>query len=103
VTRRTVGGRPALAPCAVLPERQRTGAGSAAIRGALEAARERGEELVVVLGRAGYYPRFGFVPASGLGIRAPFEVPDEAFMALPLGSAADLPRGAVAYPDAFGA
>ena len=69
---------------------------------ALEAARERGEELVVVLGHAGP-PRFGFVPASGLGIRAPFEVPDEAFMALPLDPAADLPRGAVAYPEAFGA
>ncbi|WP_129656663.1 GNAT family N-acetyltransferase [Rothia halotolerans] len=104
LTRCTVGGRPALAlaPCAVLPERQRMGAGSAAIRGALEAARERGEGLVVVLGHAGYYPRFGFVPASGLGIRAPFEVPDEAFMALPLRPAAGLPRGVVAYPDAFG-
>lgn len=32
-----------LAPCAVLPAHQRTGAGSAAIRAALQSARERGE------------------------------------------------------------
>ncbi|WP_029089273.1 GNAT family N-acetyltransferase [Brevibacterium album] len=104
LTRCTVGGEPALAlaPCAVLPERQRSGAGSAAIRAGLAAAAEQGENLVVVLGHAEYYPRFGFRPASGLGVTAPFEVPDEAFMALLLHPDRPAPRGAIAYPPAFG-
>ncbi|WP_233548664.1 GNAT family N-acetyltransferase [Galactobacter valiniphilus] len=63
LTRCTVGGEPALAlaPCAVLPEVQGRGTGSAAIRAGLDAARARvaegGENLVVVLGHAAYYPR----------------------------------------------
>jgi putative acetyltransferase len=92
----------ALAPCAVVPQLQRTGAGSAAIRAALDVARARGEELVVVLGHPGYYPRFGFTPASRFGIRAGFDVPDEAMMALALDPAAAIPRGTIAYPAAFG-
>ena len=53
----------ALAPVAVLPDRQRQGAGAAVVRAALEAARARGERLVLVLGHPEYYPRFGFVRA----------------------------------------
>jgi putative acetyltransferase len=33
-----------------------------------------------VLGHPGYYPRFGFEPASRHGIRCKWDVPDEAFM-----------------------
>ncbi|MFI9024927.1 GNAT family N-acetyltransferase [Streptomyces sp. NPDC053560] len=108
LTRCHVGGRPALAlaPCAVLPAHQRRGAGSAVIRAALDAARARGEHLVVVLGHPGYYPRFGFVPASRWGISAPMEVPDEALMALPLDAAAPdarpVPGGVIRYAAAFG-
>ncbi|MEU9476984.1 N-acetyltransferase [Streptomyces sp. NPDC048191] len=92
----------ALAPCAVLPDRQRQGAGAAAIDAVLDAARARGENLVVVLGHPGYYPRFGFVPASRYGIRAPFDVPDEALMALPLDPQRPVPQGTIVYPPAFG-
>jgi putative acetyltransferase len=92
----------ALAPCAVLPSVQRSGAGSAAIRAGLEAAREMGENLVLVLGHAEYYPRFGFTRASALGIRPGFEVPDEAMMALALDPDAAIPRGTIAYPAPFG-
>ncbi|MEV8639030.1 N-acetyltransferase [Streptosporangium sp. NPDC051023] len=104
LTRCHVGGDPALAlaPCAVLPSVQRMGAGSAAIRAALEAARAMGENLVVVLGHAGYYPRFGFTPASRFGIRAPFEVPDEAMMAMTLDDTRPVPSGTIQYPAAFG-
>ncbi|MGP3977057.1 GNAT family N-acetyltransferase [Streptomyces sp. 8N114] len=105
LTRCHVEGHPALtlAPCAVLPAFQRTGAGSAAIRAALAAARDRGEHLVLVLGHPEYYPRFGFVPASRFGIRAPIEVPDEAMMALTLGEHTDpVPSGVIQYPPAFG-
>lgn len=81
---------------------ERTGAGSAATRAALASARAMGEKLVVVLGHAGYYPRFGFRPASGFGIRAPFDVPDEALMALPLDDSPAVPGGVIRYPAAFG-
>jgi putative acetyltransferase len=104
LTRCRVDGAPALAlaPCAVLPRLQRSGAGSAAIRAGLEAARAKGEKLVLVLGHPGYYPRFGFTPASGFGIRASFEVPDEALMALTLDPDAETPRGTIVYPAPFG-
>ena len=104
LTRCHVDGQPALAlaPCAVLPAFQGQGAGAAAIRAGLEAARRLGENLVLVLGHAGYYPRFGFTPASGYGIRAPFEVPDEAMMALTLDPGRPVPAGTIQYPPAFG-
>ena len=103
LTRCHVGGTPALAlaPCAVLPRVQRRGAGSAAIRAGLEAARSMGEKLVVVLGHADYYPRFGFRPASAFGIRQSFEAPDEATMALALDPDAEMPHGTIAYPAPF--
>ncbi|WP_409234442.1 GNAT family N-acetyltransferase [Streptomyces sp. PA5.6] len=107
LTRCRVGGAPALAlaPVATLPEHQGAGAGSAVVRAVLDAARARGERIVLVLGHPSYYPRFGFKPASGYGIRPGFEVPDEAMMALVLhGSddSAQLPRGMITYPAAFG-
>ena len=37
-----------------------------------------------MLGHPGYYPRFGFVPASRFGIASVYDAPDEAFMALEL-------------------
>ncbi|MFB6592065.1 GNAT family N-acetyltransferase [Streptomyces diastaticus] len=104
LTRCHVGGQPALAlaPCAVLPSAQRAGAGSAAIRTALSAAQAMGENLVVVLGHPEYYPRFGFTPASRFGIRAPFDVPDEAMMAMALDDTRPVPAGTIQYPAPFG-
>jgi predicted N-acetyltransferase YhbS len=92
----------ALGLCAVLPGFQRQGVGSAVIRAALEVVRERGENLVVLLGHADYYPRFGFRPASAFGIQAPFEVNDENMMAIVLDESRPVPTGAIQYPDAFG-
>ncbi|GIF62949.1 N-acetyltransferase [Asanoa ishikariensis] len=104
LTRCHVGDIPALAlaPCAVLPEHQGRGAGSAAIVAALDAARRRGENLVLVLGHADYYPRFGFTPASGHGIRPPFDVPDENMMALTFDPAHPVPAGTIRYAAPFG-
>lgn len=104
LTRCHIGDVPALclAPCAVLPAHQREGAGSAAIRAALNAAREMGEHFVVVLGHPDYYPRFGFRRASTAGIRLGIEIPDEALMALSLDGARRLPRGEVRYAEPFG-
>ncbi len=71
----------ALAPMAVRPDHQRRGAGSALISDALRRAAETHFPLIVVVGHADYYPRFGFEPADALGIKAPFDVPPEAWMA----------------------
>lgn len=104
ITRCHVDSEPALAlaPVAVLPGRQREGAGAAVVRAVLDAARGRGERLVLVLGHPEYYPRFGFVRASGYGIRPGFDAPDEAVMALVLDGSAHVAPGTIRYPAAFG-
>ena len=103
LSRVLVGGEDALvlAAVAVVPERQSEGIGGELVRSAVEAARGRDERLVVLVGHPWYYPRFGFVPASTLGIEHPTPIADEVFMALPL--AGDHPRGLLEYPPAFAA
>lgn len=91
-----------LAPMAVRPERQGRGIGSALVLRGLEDCRELGYRGVVVLGHPGYYPRFGFLPASRQGIACIYDAPDEAFMALALGDAG-LPRGQALYQPEFAA
>jgi putative acetyltransferase len=92
----------ALAPMAVLPEVQNRGIGSALVRQGLDACRRLGHKLVIVLGHAEYYPRFGFRPARPLGIEAPFPVADEFWMAIELrpGAAQGL-DGTIRYPEPF--
>ncbi|MFE2043951.1 GNAT family N-acetyltransferase [Streptomyces sp. NPDC059477] len=104
LTRCHIDDTPALClgPVAVRPEHQGTGAGSAAIRAALRAARERGEHFVTVLGHPAYYPRFGFTRASEHGIGLTIDVPDEAMMALTLDAGHPLPSGTVRYAAPFG-
>jgi len=104
LTRCHIGDTPALClgPVAVLPEYQRTGAGSAAVRAALKAAGDAGERFVTALGHPAYYPRFGFTRASTHGIGITLDVPDEALMALALDAAHPLPGGTVRYAAPFG-
>ncbi|GAA0349092.1 N-acetyltransferase [Streptomyces blastmyceticus] len=104
LTRCHIGDTPALclAPVAVRPEHQKSGAGSAAIRAALAAAEDMDERYVTVLGHPAYYPRFGFTRASAHGIGLTIDVPDEAMMALALDEAHPLPSGTVRYAAPFG-
>ncbi|MEJ1202147.1 MULTISPECIES: N-acetyltransferase [unclassified Streptomyces] len=104
LTRCHIGDSPALclAPVAVRPDRQKGGAGAAAVRAALAAAERLGEHHVVVLGHPEYYPRFGFGRASAHGIGLTIDVPDEALMALTLDAAHPLPAGTVRYAAPFG-
>ena len=98
LTRCHVGDTPVLSlgPVAVLPSYQRQGAGSAVVRAALDTARDRGEQSVVVLGHAEYYPRFGFRQATEFGIHHPeFDGPN--LMALSL-AGDPLPNGDLRYP-----
>ena len=70
-----------LAPMAVMPEHQRRGIGTKLVRAGLAALKESSCPFVIVLGHPEYYPRFGFVPASGRGLRCQWDgVPDAAFM-----------------------
>jgi putative acetyltransferase len=91
-----------LTPVAVRPDRQREGVGTAVVRAAVAAADERGEPLVLVEGVPAYYPRFGFVSATALGIERPDErIPDQAWLALPLRAYDPGIRGRVVYPPFF--
>jgi putative acetyltransferase len=98
-----MGGLLALAPLAVLPERQRQGIGGALAREALARAAALGYAGVVVIGHPEYYRRFGFRPAAGYGLVSPFPVPDPVFMALPLREDGLEPfRGKLRYAAPFG-
>jgi len=91
----------ALAPMAVLPEHQRRGIGGRLIRHGLDSLRTRGEGAVIVLGHAGYYPRFGFSREKARALESPFR--PESFLALELRlGALDGIRGKVRYAAAFG-
>ena len=74
----------ALAPMAVIPEFQKQGIGAELIKKGIEKAKELGFYSIIVLGHKKYYPKFGFTRASNWSIECPFEVPDEAFMAIEL-------------------
>jgi putative acetyltransferase len=92
----------ALGPMAVLPEFQNRGIGAQLVETGLKMCRDAGHQLVIVLGHPQYYPRFGFQPARSLGIRCPFEVPDDAFMVRVLGAIPmDFPGGMVKYQPEF--
>jgi putative acetyltransferase len=94
----------ALAPLAVLPSRQRQGIGSALVRAGLDKCPCVDFGAVVVIGHPGYYPRFGFVPASTYGLRSEYDVPDDAFLALELSpDALRNRRGIIRYHAAFAA
>ena len=91
-----------LAPMAVLPDYQRQGVGSELVRAGLRECRRIGYNLVVVLGHAEYYPRFGFVPASQKGLTSEYPVPDDVFMAIELEPGAlKGRRGLVKYRPEF--
>ncbi len=89
-----------LAPMAVAPERQHQGIGSQLVRFGLDECRRLGAVAVVVLGHPEYYPRFGFRPASSVGLRSEYDVPDPVFMVLALTPGVDL-RGVARYHEAF--
>lgn len=91
----------ALAPIAVVPERQRQGIGGRLIREGLRRCADMGYELVFLIGYPTYYPRFGFEPARALGFRLrQFDVPDEVFMVCRLQRDTKI-KGELIYPEAF--
>jgi putative acetyltransferase len=88
-----------LGPMAVAPAFQSRRVGARVVTAGLAELRSRGCPFVVVLGHPGYYPRFGFRPASSYGVACELEgVPDEAFMVLALRPhETPLPRGTARF------
>lgn len=89
-----------LAPMAVLPELQRQGIGSELVRRGLEACRNAGHRIAIVLGHPEYYSRFGFRPELAEPLESPYS--GDAFMAAELvpGALSGL-KGRVEYPPPF--
>lgn len=92
----------ALAPLGVLPEYQKQGIGRTLIQEGNKKAKELGYHYSVVLGSDKYYPKFGYVSAKEYGIVAPFDVPDENFMAIKLNDTDIEIKGIVQHAKEFG-
>jgi len=96
-------GRPvagaALAPVAVVPERQGLGIGGGLIDQGLAMLAERGVALVFVLGDAGFYEQFGFDAALGARFETPYA--GDHWLALALDDRRWPKRGAVRHAAAF--
>ena len=70
-----IGAAPALllGPLAVDPTRKNEGIGKALVDHSLDVAKGLGHRLVILVGDAAYYARFGFSPAAPHGITMPDE------------------------------
>ncbi len=82
-TAANINSQPALllAPLSVSPQLQKTGIGSKLVTTGHQIAKKLGYRIVVLFGHADYYPRFGYLPASSLGIKSKLIAPDENFLA----------------------
>lgn len=89
----------ALGPLGVLPEDQRQGIGSTLVRDGLEWLRSDGEDLVLVLGDADFYGRFGFTADAAEVFQTPYDGPHQ--QALALTDAGRQATGALHYAPAF--
>ena len=108
LTKATIGdGDPpavtlALAPLSVVPTFQRMGVGSRLVRAAHARAEGLGFGSILLVGIAGYYPRFGYQPLDRYPIRLPFEAPAENCLILPLHpETLEGVSGTVRYADAW--
>jgi len=90
-----------LGPIGVLPDVQRTGVGSALMHAVTAAADALEYPLVALLGHLDYYPQFGFVPASTLGVLAPEPKWGDHFQVRPLAGWHDGLRGPFRYAAPF--
>ena len=92
-----------LAPLSVDPDEQNSGTGSSLVWAGLEKAGSLGHRIVIVIGHADYYPKFGFKQARPLGFDIGFKVPDEAFMVAGLKPGAlQLSSGMIQFSPPFG-
>lgn len=99
----TVANDPVVAvgPIGVLPDHQGRGIGSALIDALLGAVDAADVPLVGLLGAPQYYGRFGFRPATGLGVIAPHPDWGDAFQVRPLTAHTESLAGPFQYAPAF--
>lgn len=90
----------ALAPVAVIPERQKQGIGSKLILAGLDACRSSAVDVALVLGDPEYYERFGFSSELGERFRAPWSGPEFLAIELRAGVLGDRTFDVI-YPAAF--
>ncbi|OFI37749.1 GNAT family N-acetyltransferase [Arthrobacter sp. SW1] len=85
-TRGFVGDLPflGLGPISVEPHLQRRGIGSALLRETARRAAASGEAGIALLGSTDYYPRFGYVPGTTVGVQPPEPAWGAHFQVLPL-------------------
>lgn len=89
----------ALVPMTVLPKYQRKGIGTTLVIEGLRECIRLGHRIVVVIGHADYYLRFGFVSATSKHLIAPILVSDEAFMVYEVDDALKDIKGTVKYSE----
>ena len=99
----TVAADPVVAvgPIGVLPDHQGTGIGSALMDALLAAADAGAVPLIALLGAPQYYSRFGFRPATELGVIPPEPEWGDAFQARPLTAYTESVAGPFQYASAF--
>lgn len=90
-----------LAPLSIHIEYQRQGIGGMLIEEGHKIGEQLGYEFSILLGHPSYYPKFGYLPAANFGIKSPFDVPSECFMAINLKGKPTQLNGTVEYPKAF--
>lgn len=91
----------ALAPLAVLPKYQKQGVGTKLIQEGHKISKRLGYHYSIVLGSENYYQKFGYLPASIYGIKPPFKVTSENFMAINLTNTDIKINGIVEYAKEF--
>ena len=74
----------ALATVAVTKAYQHKGIGAVVLKAAIRTAQLRGLSTLVVVGDPAYFGRFGFEPASKVGLTAGFDIDPDTFLALPI-------------------
>lgn len=91
----------ALAPLTVSIDCQRRGIGGLLIKEGHKIAKNMGFEYSILLGYPSYYSRFGYKPGITFGIKCPFDVPAEYFMAINLQGKLTKLNAVVEYPKEF--
>ncbi|UKA63865.1 N-acetyltransferase [Arthrobacter sp. FW306-04-A] len=90
-----------LGPISVQPHLQRRGIGSALLRETARRAEDAGEPGIALLGSTDFYPGFGYLPASQLGVTAPDPAWGDHFQLLPLKAWPDGVSGTFRYAAPF--